>query len=206
MADELKKYSAAILCGGQSKRMGFDKSIALLNPSGRLLLAALAEELASRFAQVALISNDRAKLAAIPELAPFKQLVDLHPGTGPAGAIHTALAALPGQSIFIMACDMPGINWPLIQRLAGRMEAHGADICVPRHNELREPLYGFYGPRAEPIFSQGLAQGHRKVWLFYDDLKTCYLDLQDDDPAAAVFKNLNTPADIVKEGLPLPKK
>ncbi len=201
---DLKKYGAVILCGGQSRRMGFDKSTALLNRQGVPLLAALAAELAARFGEVALVTNDPAKFSQIPELSHFKFLTDLHPGAGPAGAIHTALKGLPGQALFVMACDMPVVNWPLITGLCELLESRGADIAVPRHGDLREPLYGFYGPSAEPAFAAGLAGGLRKVWLFYDDLRACYLDLKDEEIEAGVFKNLNTPADILEEGLPLP--
>lgn len=197
MASDLKKYGAAILCGGQSRRMGCDKSIALVNPQGSPLLAAQARELATRFGEVALVTNDLAKLARIPELSAFKQLPDLHPGAGPAGAIHTALRAMDGQALFIMACDMPIIAWPLIQNLAALMESRGAAISVPRRNETPEPLYGFYSPLAEPFFRHGLAQNFRKVQLFYDEVKTCYLDV-DEDAGSKIFTNLNTPSDILR--------
>lgn len=205
MTDKLKQYAAAILCGGQSLRMGFDKATALLNRQGEGLLASLAAELSVRFAEVALVTNDLAKISRTPELTPYKHLIDLHPGAGPAGGIHTALKGMPSyKAVFIMACDMPVIDWSVIAALRELLESQKADIVVPRHKQLREPLYGFYGPRAEGVFQEGIYKGLRKVWLFYDDLKTSYLDLNDEDVKSGVFKNINTPDDIVREGLPIP--
>ncbi|UQZ87715.1 hypothetical protein C4J81_00165 [Deltaproteobacteria bacterium Smac51] len=205
MTDELRKYGAAILCGGKSLRMGFDKSITLVSRTGRPLLPAQAEELARHFGEVALITNNTAKLSQVPELSGFRQLTDLHPGAGPAGGIHTALKGMPHKPLFIMACDMPVIDWRVIDRMRTMLEAQGADIVAPRHGDLREPLYAFYGPSVEPVFEAGLAEGLRKVRLFYDSLKTCYLELEDEDLKSGVFINLNTPADVRKEGLPLPE-
>lgn len=204
MTDELKNYGAAILCGGQSRRMGFDKALALRNRDGRPLLAALAGELAGRFGEVLLITNDQAKLAAQAELKPYRQVADLHPGAGPAGAVHTALTACPGRALFIMACDMPAVDWPVIGQMLTLMEKRGADVVVPRHGELLEPLYAFYGPGAEPVFRDGLARGLRQIWAFYPGLKTVALDLDERALASGFLDNLNTPADLKRAGLPLP--
>ncbi len=205
MTDLLKKHGAAILCGGRSHRMGFDKAAALLNRRGEPLLFSLAVELAARFADVTLVTNDLDKFSKMPEeLFAFERVLDLHPGAGPAGAIHTALAARPGRSLFIMACDMPDIDWGLAEKLAELMEAEGADVAVPRHGALREPLFGFYGPAALSVFGRGLAAGLRKVWLFYDELKIAYLDLNEDEAVSSVLRNINTPEDIFRAGLPFP--
>lgn len=205
MGDKLKEYGAAILCGGQSRRMGFDKSLALLDKRGRPLLAALAGELAGRFREVLLVTNDRAKLAGSAELKKYRPVEDLYPGAGPAGAIHTALKALPGRAFFIMACDMPVIDWTVIDKMRALMEETGADVVAPRHDDFREPLYAFYGPGTEPVFLAGLKEGLRKIWSFYPRLKTVYLDLDERDLASGFISNLNTPADLKRAGLPPPE-
>ena len=204
MTGELKSHGAAILCGGQSRRMGFDKALALRNRDGRPLLAFLAGELAGRFGEVILVTNDLDKLSGRAELKAYRRAADLHPGAGPAGAIHTALAACPGRALFVMACDLPVIDWPVIDRMRALMDERGADVVVPRHGELREPLYAFYGPGSEPVFRAGLAGGLRKIWAFYPGLKTVYLDLNERDLASGFLDNLNTPADLRRAGLPLP--
>jgi len=205
MTGRLHNYGAAVLCGGQSRRMGFDKALALRGRDGRPLLAALAGELAGRFREVLLVTNDRAKLAESRELAQYRQAEDLHPGAGPAGAIHTALAACPGRALFIMACDMPVLNWSVVDQMRALMEERGAEVVVPRHGDFLEPLYAFYGPGAEPVFRRGLARGLRKIWAFYPGLKTVPLDLDEPAVASGFLDNLNTPADLRRAGLPSPE-
>ena len=184
--------------------MGFDKALTLRGRDGRLLLAALAEELSERFSLVTLITNDPAKLEPLAELAPFRREADLHPGAGPAGAIHTALTKLPGQPIFVIACDMPVVDWKVIGQLRRLLEENQADAAVPRHGERWEPLYAFYGPRTEPVFQTFLRDGRRAVRDVCAQINTIYLDLPEGEAAPGLFNNLNTPTDLLRAGLPLP--
>ncbi|MDR1921859.1 MAG: molybdenum cofactor guanylyltransferase [Candidatus Adiutrix sp.] len=202
MTDSLKKYAAALLCGGRSRRMGRDKALALRDRQGRPLLAALAEELAGRFGEVVLIADRRSKLEALPELARFTALEDLHPGAGPAGAIDTALQGRPGQTIFVMACDMPVINWAVIEKTRLCLENRRADVAMPRRGDVREPLCAFYGPEAGPAFQAALAAGRRAVLDCCDGLKVVHPDLSQEDLASGFGLNLNTPADLRAAGLP----
>lgn len=183
--------------------MGVDKALTLRARDGRLLLAVLAEELSGRFGQVALITNDPAKLEPLAELGPFRREADLHPGAGPAGAIHTALKKLSGQPLFVMACDMPLIDWTIIGQLRRLLEDSQADAAVPRHGERWEPLYAFYGPRTKPIFQTVLQDGRRAVRDVFAQVNTVYLDLPEGEAAEGLFNNLNTPADLRRTGLPI---
>ena len=185
--------------------MGFDKSLGLMDKDGRPLLEALARELAGRFGEVALVTNSASKLSANEELSRYRLVEDLHPGSGPAGAIHTALNEFTGRALFIMACDMPVIDWPVIDKMRELLEEREADVAAPRHGEFQEPLYAFYGPGAEPAFREGLGRGLRKVRMFYSGLKVVYLDVAEDGPAPGFVSNLNTPADLRRAGLPTPE-
>lgn len=200
MTGSLKKYSAAILCGGRSQRMGFDKSLLLADKEGRLLLASLADQLAESFGRVLLITDDKAKLAHRAELAAFSLAEDNYPGSGPLGAIVTALDAAGEAPVFVTGCDMPLIDWKTVERLCELLESSGADIIVPRSGQRVEPLFAFYGPGAAPIFYQALAEGRLTVREHFDLLKTAYLDLDPEQSDSPLFKNLNRPEDVQEEG------
>lgn len=199
----LRNCGAAILCGGRSRRMGFDKALLLRRSDGRLLLASLAEELASRFGEVVLVTNERAKLAQAAELAPWRLVEDLQPLTGPVGAIHTALAAMPGRPVFIMGCDMPVVDWAVIEKMRHFLDEQQAEAVIPRHGPYLEPLYAFYGPGAEPIFHEAPVAGRLAVRDNYCHLKTAYLDLDRENLAADLFTNINSISDAYREGFQL---
>jgi molybdopterin-guanine dinucleotide biosynthesis protein A len=150
MADDFRKCGAAVLCGGRSRRMGADKALYLVNQNGQSLLSALAGELAERFGEVILITDNRRKFAPFAdELRPFALMEDLRPGVGPVGAILTALTHLPRRPVFVLACDMPVIDWAVAEKLKELMETTaGAQAALPRLGGRPEPLHAFYGPNA----------------------------------------------------------
>lgn len=66
---KIENVTAAILCGGKSRRMGFDK--AFLMEDEQYLLLQTAGRLQSRFEQVVLVSNTKAKFAGRTILRSF---------------------------------------------------------------------------------------------------------------------------------------
>ncbi|GHV56488.1 hypothetical protein FACS189460_1350 [Deltaproteobacteria bacterium] len=200
----LEQCGAAIFCGGRSRRMGADKALFLVDGAGRGLLAALAGELAGRFGRVFLVTDDRRKLAAAAELRRFPQVEDLRPGSGPVGALLTALSHCPDRPVFVLACDMPAIDWALVGRLKELLDSTGAAAALPRHGERPEPLCAFYGPGAAPVFARGLAEGRLAVRENFPDLKPAFLDLPERiEASGAAFINLNAVAEARRAGFSL---
>ncbi|MCL2029878.1 MAG: molybdenum cofactor guanylyltransferase [Deltaproteobacteria bacterium] len=183
--------------------MGADKALYLVDQAGRGLLSALGEELAGRFGEVVLVTDDRRKLASLAELQPFTLLDDQRPGAGPVGAILTALTYLPKRPVFVLACDMPVIDWEALERLKELMESAGAQAALPRRYGRLEPLHAFYGPGAAEVFAKGLAEGRFAVRRNLDRMTTVYLDCRAASPALAPFSNLNTLSEARRAGFGL---
>jgi molybdopterin-guanine dinucleotide biosynthesis protein A len=181
--------------------MGLDKALHLHRRDGRLLLSYLAGELAARFGETVLLVNDPAKLEPIPDLRGYGRVTDLYPGSGPAGAIYSALAARPGRRFFVMACDQMVIDWDLLGAMLERMTATEAEAVVPRHGGFLEPLYAFYGPGAETVLAGNLNQGLRSIRSIYPFLKIEYYDLSASDLKPGLFDNFNRPEEAARAGL-----
>ncbi|MDR1394681.1 MAG: molybdenum cofactor guanylyltransferase, partial [Deltaproteobacteria bacterium] len=175
---DLSQYEAAILCGGQSRRMGRDKAF-LRSRQGQLLIHILAEKLAPKFHEVHLITNDPLKFAPYPELAAYPILPDVHPGCGPSGAIRTALLAKPGRTFFITAGDQPALRPDIIEKLAELMIQTQADLVLPRFGHSIEPLHAFYGPGCEPALAETLKAGRLAIREIFPAIKTVYLELDE---------------------------
>ena len=201
MAEGFKHCGAAVFCGGQSRRMGADKALYLMNKAGQAHLAALAGELAEHFGEVVLVTNDRRRLSAYADLQPIAQAEDIQPGAGPVGAILTALAHMPGRPVFVLACDMPFIDWNIAGRLKNLLKA-GAQAALPRHGGFLEPLHAFYAPAAAPVLARGLADGRSSVRENLGRMATVFFDCPA-ETGAGLFPNLNTARETQEAGFKL---
>ena len=163
--------------------MGWDKAL-----SGLPALAA--ERLAAVCAEVAVADRGRSLLPGLPSLP------DLGPegGGGPVAGILGAVAAYPGRSLLVLACDLPRVPSGLLAELAS---SEGWDWVVPRWDRGLEPLCALYGLAALALLEgKGLRAPHR---LAEEDLAVRYLegdDLAKFGPPEEVFLNLNTPEDL----------
>ncbi|MDR2444130.1 MAG: L-seryl-tRNA(Sec) selenium transferase [Deltaproteobacteria bacterium] len=201
-ASKLQKYAAVILCGGRSSRMGFDKAL-LIQPDGRPLIAVLAAELSKRFGLVALACGNPQKLAGVSGLEPYPLIADEKPFSGPAGAVASVLDSLDGRAAFVMAGDMPNINWKVIEQLAALME-QGAKAAVPRVDNRLEPLYAFYGPDSGPFLRKSAKSGDGTLREAFGDIGVSFLDITGLADSTKIFANLNTPDEADKFGLRKP--
>ena len=144
-------FSAVILAGGKSSRMGRDK--AFLELDGQLLLAR----------QISLVHEIGASEIFISgrsgvDYSAFKcqVLLDEQPGLGPLAGIASALDAANYPLLFVLAVDM--INLPA--NLLREFHAHCKDGigAVPFHGEVAEPLAAFY-PKSAARLARDLLKG-----------------------------------------------
>lgn len=111
-------------------------------------------------------------------------------GQGPLRGIASALAASSHDLNFVLACDIPWVNIPLLQRLLA--EAHNCDCVVPMTNEGNyEPLFSVYRKKALPGMHQALEAGERRIVAAYRycQVKTVPISKSDE------ITNINTKED-----------
>jgi molybdopterin-guanine dinucleotide biosynthesis protein A len=187
-------FSAVILAGGQSRRMGRDK--AWLPLEGQPLLAR--------------------QMAAVRELDPVELfisgrtdtdyhslgcpvLTDEFSDVGPLAGIAAGLAAASAPLVLVLAVDMPDMTSAALRRLLERCAA-GVGV-VPRVNRRVEPLAAFY-PKAATLLAVDLLKRQlRAVRTFAEQCSHAGLVTLHDVEATdwKCFANWNSPAD-----LPLP--
>jgi molybdopterin-guanine dinucleotide biosynthesis protein A len=192
-------FSAVILAGGQSSRMGRDK--AALELAGETLLARQIRLVQAAGAAEVFISGragrDDTKFGC-PVLA------DNFPQAGPLAGIESALQKCCNPLLLVLAVDMPlmsaavleellkksGVRIGVIPRLAGRAEPLAAlypSLAAPLATELLQPA-----PASAATGSPGVgffaARCVREGWARYHDLPA---DL------APCFKSWNAPQDII---------
>jgi len=148
--------TAAILCGGKSSRMGFDKC--RIKQNGRLLLDIIIEKLSEAFEEVILITNNKNRFY-------YKNVFeDEYKECGPAGGIYTALLNSKSKHLFVMACDMPFLNLQYIYYMNSILEKSKYDCILTQKGNWVEPLYSFYSKDMISLFKKSLEDGKYKLF------------------------------------------
>lgn len=125
---------------------------------------------------------------------------DQYQGRGPLGGLHAGLCVTSRAAVFCVACDMPFLDRPLIERQVTRFLAapEPCEALVPRIGEMIEPLHAVYARsllgRAERILAE--ADRGNSVRLLLDEARTAYWDLEDSAAQRSAFFNINTPKDL----------
>lgn len=185
-----------ILVGGQSSRMGSDKSQLVFGVlTGVEHIAAALRTLTQNIRVVGADGQNRsAGLQGIP---------DTHLAWGALGGIQAALAACQTEWAVIAACDLPLLTGDLFARLwqYTRPGAGGPfDAIVPiQPDERPQPLCGIYRrDTCSALASQLIAAGEHKPRSLLAQIRTRWVafdELSDLAGAEHFFLNVNTPAD-----------
>jgi molybdopterin-guanine dinucleotide biosynthesis protein A len=184
-------FSAVILAGGQSSRMGRDK--AFLEIGGRILLDRQIGTLLATGAEDIFISG---RTGADYSAFGCRVLTDEFPGAGPLAGIHAALKVSKRPLLLVLAVDLPEMNAAFLQGLL--MAASPDRGIVPRVGGRVEPLAAVYPRAALPLAERLILQGDLAVQSFADACVQVRLAAYEEISGdfARLFKNLNSPADL----------
>ena len=185
---------AAILCGGKSVRMGFDKSLAKINDS--YMIESIYRKLSCAFETVKLCANSKEKFGMFD----MPIVEDTHKGKGPAAAIHAVLSQAATKYVFVVACDMPLVNIEHVafmkQLIKEKTSSQGCapDALIPIKGGYIEPLYGFYSTNISKTFEEEIESGNFKIADILQKCRTVYMDEKYSvmfDKNLRMFTNLN---------------
>jgi molybdopterin-guanine dinucleotide biosynthesis protein A len=175
-----------ILTGGQSTRMGSDKS--LLQYTGKPQREHLHTLLSTLCANV--FTSCR-KDQEVP--AALNPLCDYYTFPGPINGILTAFRAHPEVCWLIVAVDMPFIDEPALQVLwQGRNQQKLATCFLHSPENFPEPLLTVWEPKAFPLLLDFAQDGNisPRAFLEQSDVQTLKA------PNKQILLNINYPRDI----------
>jgi molybdopterin-guanine dinucleotide biosynthesis protein A len=142
-------FSAVLLGGGESRRMGRDKATMLWR--GRLLWKWQMEKLRALKPEKILLSA-RSDVAWRP--ADVELILDVPPSRGPLSGLAAALGAIATDHLLALAIDMPFMTTEHLQLLCG-LAANGTGV-IPMLDGKAEPLAAIYPKEARAIFLEAL--------------------------------------------------
>jgi molybdopterin-guanine dinucleotide biosynthesis protein A len=177
---EISQLQGFILAGGQSRRMGTDKS--------RLKIEN--ETFTERIYKTLLELTDTITVVRAEQ--------DIYPNWGALGGLHTALSVCESEWALVVACDLPFVTAELFKHLASLRTDH--DAVVPLQSDGRpQPLAAFY--RTQPSRARAtelIETGHRRPLDLLELVNTRWVpftELTNLDQAEKFFVNINTPDD-----------
>src|SRR3972149_1222884 len=182
-----------IQAGGASLRMGRDKGLVPL--AGKPMLTHLLERGAGRGEDVRITPNRPQDYG----FAGVRLVQDTRPGAGALGGLHTALSAARGETVLVLACDMPFASRPLLEHLLSL--APQADVVIPKWRGEFEPLCAVYAKQCLAPVEAALDAGERRMISFFSRVRVFPLEEPEwssFDPDGLTFFNVNTPEELAE--------
>jgi molybdopterin-guanine dinucleotide biosynthesis protein A len=177
-----------ILAGGAGKRMGGVDKAQLHAPGGEQLLPRLLR-LCRELSLEALVIG-----GAAPDGT--RALVDDPPGVGPIGGLAALLAHAGSRHAVLLACDLPYLSAPLLERLARTPAPSAATVLAARDPATGkwQPMFARYASAVVlPPLRAAIEQGVRSPQTF---LKTQQVEeLPLDDAERAELRDWDRPED-----------
>ncbi len=192
MQTRLPPFSAVLLAGGRSTRMGRDKALLPLDDGRTLLARQLATLRAAGTAEMLVSARAEQHLP----LDGTRLIPDLQPDSGPLAGLAAALAAAAHDRVLVLAIDLPQMPPEFLAALV--RDSTPACGVVPTRDGRPEPLAAVYPGAAASVAAELLDAGERRAVEFARRLAAHGLvRWHEVTPVEwANFSNWNTPADV----------
>ena len=197
-------FSAIILAGGKSERMGKDK--AFLNLGRRTFISMISQEMLR-------VSDEVIVVIGRKDAAPFKKEIrdgrvrfvnDSHYIENPLGGMLTGFEAATNKYAAVVACDLPLIRNELIGKIFAEAEGHDAAVPIwnPEDKLSIEPLCAVYNAKKmKKAIKDSLGKGVfgcRLVVRSLSDVRYFPVsELRGYDPDLLFLNNINTRKDYL---------
>ncbi|MGL4606103.1 MAG: molybdenum cofactor guanylyltransferase [Eubacteriaceae bacterium] len=188
--------TAAILVGGLSRRMGFDKKNLVIK--GESLLERIVNQLSQDFDDVIIIGADKDSVSEINGIR------GVYPDAFAAKAslvgIYSALLKAQSQFLYVTACDMPLYNHSYVEFMKTLIQENPKPMgYVTKKNEWIEPFNAFYNIDLIPQIKAFLESGQKNIYYCIENENIYYINEEEGlkySPQWDMFRNLNTPEEL----------
>ncbi|WP_298038471.1 formate dehydrogenase accessory sulfurtransferase FdhD [uncultured Desulfuromonas sp.] len=185
--------TGVILAGGESSRMGSDKS--LLPIYGARFIDHVYRTLDALFEEVIIVTNSPDLYSGID----CRKVPDIYYAQGSLAGIHSGLCHARSDKVFVAACDMPFLNPEVVRSLCER--AGHDDVVIPVHGEGAEPLHALYSKACIAPMKEALDLGKKRIISFFPQVTVDEVDTAQWralDPEGLSLQNINTPEEYYR--------
>lgn len=185
------KFTAIILAGGLSRRMGTNKA---LIPYFSKPLIQYSIDLALCFTPDIIISTNRDDLRDFG----FPLVKDIRTIKAPLAGIHAGLQFSRTDWNLVLTCDMPNVSVQLIHYLVPKLEKD-YELVLPGHGNYIEPLCGFYHKNLLPVIESNFTKNKLSPLdlLELGSSRVVQLEGIFQENLFTLFKNVNEKKDLL---------
>lgn len=186
----MSRIAAFITAGGQSRRFGRDKALAVWR--GQTLLSHVAASLAAAEPRFLISPPGKYALPGWPALS------DLRPGEGPLAGLETALTHAPVGWVAFAGVDNPALTPAYWQALAAAAAPGALSVQALAPDGGAQPLGALYHTALLPHVQALLGAGERRLRLAAPSEAEGTVLVR--GLSAVYFQNVNRPADLAALG------
>lgn len=182
-----KSVQGILLTGGQSRRMGQNKST--LDLGNKNFTEHIIDALKN-------VTKDILIVGPIANYRNYKGLFfdDIVKDKGPAAGILTGLINNQHDLNIVLSCDVPLIQQELLSDLL--RSYNGQDVLICRTEEGLHPLVGIYHKRCKAVFKSCIERNVLKLKSITDELNVGFYDVS--HKWENQLMNINSPAQYEK--------
>ena len=179
------EFTAIILAGGKSIRMGEDKGLMFLN--GKPMIQHVIDVVQALTHRIIIISNNS-------DYKKFNYPIfnDSVKNKGPLGGLLTGLENSTTAKNLVLSCDAPYVNKALIELLL--FNSKNYDVVIPIKDKQTHQLIGVYDKNCLPILKKKIANNNLKIKTAIQEMNYKIIDANHID--THVFHNINTKEDV----------
>lgn len=186
------EYSAIILAGGQSARMGRPK--AELQFGNGTMLDHIVAEMMRVFDEVLVAVAPPRRFGWETDRA--RTIADAESYRGPVSALEPVLREIEFERAFVCSCDVPFVNGDLARMLCDMLGDD--DVLIPRVEGKLQMLHAVYRKKCAKVLTKMLTAGEHRLHEIVNFAKVRIVSedqIRALDPELLSFFNVNTPED-----------
>jgi molybdopterin-guanine dinucleotide biosynthesis protein A len=192
-----EQFSAIVLAGGRSSRMGSPK--AQLRYGTQTLLERTLSELRAAFNDIVVVAAPAGIGGAVENPRDVTIIRDEREYEGPLPALPRGLRAIGNDAAFVCSCDLPLLKSEVARSLCAMLDSY--DAVIPEIVGLAQPLHAVYRKRCAAAIDAMVARGEKRLTRAVESLsvrKVNESELRSIDPELQSFLNVNTPEDYAR--------
>lgn len=180
MQQQIQCYSAVILAGGKSRRMGRNKADLYLND--RTFLEIQIDKLKSLGFDEIFVSGYKGINCNVSVVK--DEFADI----GPLGGLYSCLKFMTSRKCLVIPVDVPLIPVDEIKKLVYKSKKSNNAITILSHNGKIEPLIGVYGKEIELKVREAIENNEYSVGKF---IKKIGYEVYESTEKDELFENIN---------------